>query len=167
MFLKTTQYVDLKYLKLIQDINYKYKEKNNQLDNYMKQICTTIEQSKKLLNLGISTDTSDMSIWKQTKDWKGKTIERRMKVDATPLNELSHIIMGFEEFEEYPAWSLGALIRLMPVKIDTFEMFFFEFRHQSIAYLNEWKLLHAEEGEDFFINSINMLEWLIKEYHIK
>lgn len=51
----------------------------------MVQIATTIEQSKKLEELGISTDTSDMSIWRQTKDWKGRPIERKIALSTVGM----------------------------------------------------------------------------------
>lgn len=137
----------------------------------MTQICTTREQSEKLQELGISTDTSDMSIWKQTKDWKGKTIERRMKVDATPLNELSHIVMGFEEFEEYPAWSLGALIRMLPdtIILDNGNVCGLSVLNIGVYYrcFVDKSIVQGFENESIFENCVDMIGWAVKNEHIK
>jgi len=74
----------------------------------MNKICTSIEQSKKLIELGIDVNTADMhySTW-------------------TILNEGEYILSPnqgetIEELQEdygnqvIPAWSLSALLRLMP-----------------------------------------------------
>ena len=74
----------------------------------MNKICTSIEQSKKLIELGIAVNTADMhySTW-------------------TILNEGEYILSPnqgetIEELQEdygnqvVPAWSLSALLRLMP-----------------------------------------------------
>ena len=67
----------------------------------MNQICTTIKQSKKLLKLGLNPNTSDM-YWR---DWK------RMTKDIS----ISHV--GKASKEDLPAWSLSAMIYLLPRKI--------------------------------------------------
>ena len=80
----------------------------------MNKICTTIEQSKKLIELGIDVNTADMhySTW-------------------TILNEGEYILspnqgQTIEELQEdygnqiIPAWSLSALLGLMP-KLYEFE----------------------------------------------
>ena len=55
----------------------------------MNKFCTTIEQSKKLLELGIDVNTADM-------------MHDRL------------IIIPFNDGSLIPAWSLSALLRLMP-----------------------------------------------------
>lgn len=66
----------------------------------MNKICTSIEQSKKLIELGIDINTADMKYSPLNPDipwvWVGK-----------PLIEKDAI----------PAWSLSALERLMPFQI--------------------------------------------------
>lgn len=61
----------------------------------MNKICTTIEQSKKLTELGLSRETSDMFYW-----------------CGTDLR-----IGGYKAQDkdtDIPAWSLSALLELMP-----------------------------------------------------
>lgn len=63
----------------------------------MTKICTDIEQSKKLLELGIDRNTADMYCW-----YSGK----RYYIEAMDDDDFNE--------EEGPAWSLTALLGLMP-----------------------------------------------------
>ena len=65
----------------------------------MNKICTDIEQSKKLLELGIDITTADMYWW-----YSGK----RYYIEAMDDGD-------FDETEGHiPAWSLSALMNLLP-----------------------------------------------------
>ena len=57
----------------------------------MSMICTSIEQSQKLVELGIGINTADMC-------WQN--------------NEFP---IGFNDDDAVPAWSLSALLELMPI----------------------------------------------------
>lgn len=61
----------------------------------MERICTSIEQSKKLLELGIDRKTSDMYYW----------CGSGLRIGGYKAQD--------EELD-IPAWSLAALLRLMP-----------------------------------------------------
>lgn len=117
----------------------------------MAQIATTIEQSEKLVKLGMNIYTADMHYW----------------FDAT-YNEWELFPYPTKNnVEKVHAWSLGALIELMPEYIDTYELFRIEIRHEEIVYLNASSLLHAIYGEDIFENCIRMIEFLVKNKFIK
>ena len=75
----------------------------------MNKMCTTIEQSKKLMELGIDTDTADMCykcivedpydlIVRPYSDWKEEYI----------------VLLRSGDAKVYPAWSLAALMNLLP-----------------------------------------------------
>ena len=75
----------------------------------MSKICTSIEQSKKLIELGIDTDTADMCykclgedpydlIVRPYSDWK----------------EEYKVLLRSGDAKVYPAWSLAALMNLLP-----------------------------------------------------
>ena len=75
----------------------------------MTKICTTIEQSKKLIELGIPKNTADMRI--------GNYVGKSGKVDGTNV----HYYTKEESFgapEIIPAWSLSALVDLMPKNVE-------------------------------------------------
>lgn len=67
----------------------------------MNKICTDIDQSKKLIELGIDINTADM-LW--TYDF--------MVNDINGLNVISEQLKPEEN--DIPAWSLTALLKLMP-----------------------------------------------------
>lgn len=67
----------------------------------MNKICTDIHQSKKLIELGIDTNTADMYY-----QWYSET--------ASAL----HVGKGSKKLNaDCPAWSLAALLKLMPKSI--------------------------------------------------
>lgn len=70
------------------------------------KICTSIEQSKKLLELGLDADTADMHYWTA---WAG-FISKEKRV--TPIVGLP----PKDAIETYwiPAWSLSTLLELLP-----------------------------------------------------
>ena len=78
----------------------------------MNKICTSIEQSKKLMELGIDTDTADMCykclgedpydlIVRPYSDWK----------------EEYKVLLRSGDAKVYPAWSLAALLSVLPFQI--------------------------------------------------
>lgn len=105
----------------------------------MAQICTTREQSKRLLELGISKNTADMS-WHFTNSraeslqWELRTTRLTTKENffgkigklAGPFYKHpdGSLMTGEEVFDkiwgkDLPAWSLGALIAMMPNVIES------------------------------------------------
>ena len=123
--------------------------------NFNSQICTTREQSERLLALGIKKETADMTIHIKNDDgWY---------VTAEPFYEWEddmNTIPSLEETEPIlPAWSLGRLIKLMP----------------------KTAIMHTQEGdarididmyaieilvsEDPIAEAVSVIEWLIKEGH--
>ena len=121
--------------------------------NFNSQICTTREQSERLLILGLKKETADMTIHiKNDGGWY---------VTADPFYEWEDdvdILPTLEETEQIlPAWSLGRLIKLMP----------------------RTAIIHTEEGDarididmyaieilvsdDSIAEAVSIIEWLIKE----
>ena len=69
----------------------------------MNKICTSLEQSKKLIELGIDVSTADM-FWHR-------------KLDGTHSLMVDDIMLKLDT----PAWSLSALLELMPPYLFEFE----------------------------------------------
>ena len=68
----------------------------------MNKICTSVEQSKKLIELGINVNTADM-FW--TYDFV-----------VNDINGLNVILDNLKpEENDIPAWSLSALFKLLPI----------------------------------------------------
>ena len=121
--------------------------------NFNSQICTTREQSERLLLLGLKKETADMTIHIKNDDgWY---------VTAEPFYEWEDDINTIPSLEEtepiLPAWALGRLIEMMP----------------------RTAIMHTQEGdtrididiyaieilvsEDPIAEAVSVIEWLIKE----
>ena len=70
----------------------------------MSKICTSIDQSKKIIELGLDIYTADMYWW-ECYGWK---------LNANPYTE--DVKNGFKKYELecIPTWSLSALLELIP-----------------------------------------------------
>ena len=121
--------------------------------NFKSQICTTREQSERLLSLGLKKETADMTIHIKNDDgWY---------VTAEPFYEWEDDMNTIPSLEEpepiLPAWSLGRLIKLML----------------------RTTIMHTQEGDtrididiyaieilvsdDPIAEAVSVIEWLIKE----
>ena len=79
--------------------------------NFTSQICTTCEQSERLIALGLKKETADMC-------WNKLTLH------GTPVTYPSQDVWSDYSIisdSHYPAWSLHRLIEMMPQWIDTTE----------------------------------------------
>lgn len=154
------------------------------------QICTTREQSKRLLAMGLNPETADMH-WHYTNSrseslkWRlepyrlttrenffGKidrlaTLQRK-RTDGTPMT-------GDEVFEEIwgkdvPAWSLHRLIELLPqhIHLDDYEdtHYWLVIDPMKVIYKNSYSswIYQCDEG-GLYDKLINTIEWTIKNNH--
>lgn len=78
------------------------------------QVCTTKEQSQRLLNLGLKPETADCQYAALVIDWKGNPISNP-KWRFYDHNK-GFIVQNFEQMECVPAWSLHRLIELCGVE---------------------------------------------------
>ena len=74
------------------------------------QICTTKEQSERLLALGLKKETADCQYAALVVDWKGNPISKP-KWRFYDHNK-GFIVQNFERMERIPAWSLHRLIEM-------------------------------------------------------
>lgn len=118
------------------------------------QICTTREQSERLLALGLKKETADMcwlnhALTEDYKDWR-----------AIPI---------FKDWEKWlrggiPAWSLHRLIEMMPKSIyhnkaDWYKVIY----NSSVCYERGEYCCYRSCEIDLYVDIINCIEWLIKE----
>ena len=76
----------------------------------MNKICTSIEQSKKLIELGIDVSTADMF-------WKNGVSDKYIQRFTPFVSSGTNIDYDYD----IPAWSLSALLELMPPYLFEFE----------------------------------------------
>lgn len=82
------------------------------------QICTTREQSERLLALGLKTETADCQHLAYTKDSRGNSIPKRNQKWFTRIGtEESVQVCGLMDATFIPAWSLHRLIELSDMGI--------------------------------------------------
>lgn len=99
---------------------------------FTSQICTTVEQSKKLIEIGLNPTTADMVYRNEIYDGKNYTI-------LSPINKLPPLS------QDTPAWSLHRLIEIIIMMYDT---------HDN-TYCVTW-------GDDVFDKIIYDIKWYIK-----
>lgn len=98
------------------------------------QICTTREQSERLLQLGLKKETADMHYWRYT-------ITGNWCLAAQP----------YEEDDDIPAWSLARIVELIDeaVQID-----------EDVCCLHD---VCFTISNDLYDNLCDCIEWLINE----
>lgn len=79
---------------------------------FTSQICTTKEQSERLLNLGLKAETADCQYAALVVDWKGTPISRPKWCFYN--HNKGFIVQNFERMERIPTWSLHRLLYLIP-----------------------------------------------------
>lgn len=122
--------------------------------NFTSQICTTKEQSKRLLALGLKMETADMYY-----------------LDYGPIGLIPQIkdIKTILEEDDIPAWSLHRLIEMMPSTIqDLYEL---DFNKQGVYYADfsngsfNFVQSFAKPDKTLYDNVIDCIEWLVKGKH--
>ena len=127
---------------------------------------TSIEQSKKLLELGLSANTADM-VWNVCVDDTARLLP---KDDWDATTEGGRILV--------PCWSVGALLELMPRDLfmatpkrkekfiiqtcDGWAVFYRQFAVKSIGKVYCWK-----EEQDLIDACYSMVIWLLENKFIK
>jgi hypothetical protein len=130
------------------------------------KICTTIEQSKKLIEFGVDVNTADM--------WY---INESGKPHIGAWTENQH------DWDDIPAWSLGALLDLTPQRILRKDKV-----HDEMAYVPSYRRIitptsifysdgnntmdyiqfsYGENGTDLTDATFKMICWLFKNGYIK
>ena len=122
--------------------------------NFKSQICTSREQSERLLALGLKKETADCVWIEMSKDdWR---------VDANGWKEYYSII----EEGIVPAWSLYRLIEMMPEEMYGGLLCIFKdlIRYEEVI-MDRLEAHFEAVGDNMYENAISCIEWLIKEGH--
>lgn len=117
--------------------------------NFNSAVCTSIEQSRKLLSLGLKKETADMVHYYGSDGW--------VIVPLGDDEKISHT--------EIPAWSLSRLIEMMPFRVGRYNHLGVIVNKEDIELidLEEGTVDIAWEKENLYDNILDCIEWLIKE----
>ena len=127
--------------------------------NFNSQICTTREQSDRLLALGLNKETADCALLPLTDEVTSVLVK-------PSTNDIKFTI---------PAWSLGRLLEMLPSPIPISEDLptFHHYAYLDLSKVSAhyyWedydgaeKALASFYGNGFFAVIVDATEWLIKE----
>ena len=134
----------------------------------MNKTCTAVDQSKKLIELGIDVNTADMCYLND------------IKLNANSYNVA--ISLWSDYYEITPAWSLSALLGLMPkvisIKVGKYSAYRYDLEWQfandnSLRYVghNRKCLIdiysdHDDEWKDSIDTAFEMVCWLLENRKI-
>ena len=127
--------------------------------NFKSQICTSREQSERLLALGLKKETADM--------WRGFLVGGETLVPTEDVDLYNFYV------EPIPAWSIHRLIVMMPKCVMAHSIgddsprlhpYVPKFDYQGVTIENIDEILaDFYQHTDLFDNIIDCIEWLIKE----
>ena len=125
------------------------------------QICTSVEQSKRLLDLGLNPETADMVYTDANLPYKKDEFRLICKEYSQLHKEVNYEISPFTFI---PAWSLHRLIEIVNLKIQ------FRLKEKTTVI---YGISHSQpfqsfsgfgiDGKSYYNSVINAIEWLIKE----
>lgn len=132
---------------------------------FKSSVCTSIEQSKRLLELGLKKETADCMYSVMTKSYNGRYIleeDRQYNLILFRQEEVQSV--GFSHYEHIPAWSLHRIIELMPEVIFDALLCVFKdsIRYEALVF-DRIEVLNDVVSDNMYDNAIATIEWLIKE----
>lgn len=137
----------------------------------MNRLCTTKQQSQRLLEAGVSPGTADFYLQRitETEDWSIDNVQDQL---VEPWMDKSVL---FDMDLYYPAWSLSNLIDMMPPAIDSLGTLYLcaglnakkynaDNKVKAHQYSIEYGVRYTSHRyDDPFEAFIEAIEWLIKE----
>ena len=115
-------------------------------------ICTSIEQSRRLLELGLKKETADMYLYQHILDWKSS-------------------LEPVDDEECIPAWSLSRLIEFMPYCIKVNDIaWVFSMSQDYVRYDmhgSQKAYIGLQMNDDPYSAVIDCMQWLIDTGHFE
>ena len=118
--------------------------------NFKSQICTSREQSERLLALGLKPETADMYY----RFFDENTYEINTTWETMWEYSTSYKVTA-------PAWSLHRLIEIVPSTIN--KMLWFTITPYTALYDSFDYIKYFDSKDNLYDNIIGCIEWLIKE----
>lgn len=138
--------------------------------NFNSQICTTREQSERLLALGLKKETADCGLIYITHDLSGKEIEAEfLGITAELWESDERTTVLFSKQKQIPAWSLHRLVSLLPDYIVVNSSsglnpnFYLNIRDGFVSYKDNRGFSYGSTSGNMYDAIISMISFLIKE----
>lgn len=132
---------------------------------FKSQICTTVEQSDRLLGLGLKPETADMHyLWGGY--WHPVLEDWAHAVGDYPFDFEGEEEQGEWELRHHPAWSLHRLIEMMPFDVipeGGFDNCFTLIKNYPQGYSVEYDGFSYYYKENIYDTLIDAIEHLISE----
>ena len=136
---------------------------------FKSQICTTREQSERLLAMGLKADTADM-MWSAITVIRNRPVQLpSWKLSPVYFPHKSRFLSEDEEQVFIPAWSLHRLVEMVPLTIWHTEYednprlkHVFWFSKYAPSY-DSTEDIDFREHPNLYDNIIDCIEWLINE----
>ena len=129
---------------------------------------TTIEQGKRLVELGLDPNTCDGIYAAKVVDWEGKKVKNPKYRIYVGEKLGKAIVQNFESIDEIPAWSFGNLLELFPRTIEcdciSYDLVY-NFGSGAISYKEEYgsdTIIEFFVESDPFENIIDCFNWLLE-----
>lgn len=121
----------------------------------MSKICTDLEQSRKLVELGIEPNTADM--------YFEPSVGFRTEPSEIKVGDIKNA-----HPRSVPAWSLSALLQLMPITCDVIKDFHNRYYCSNKFDDNDFDTWHLTTScENPIDAAVEMVVWLLKNGYIK
>lgn len=139
------------------------------MNEFNSQVCTSVEQSKRLLAMGLKPETADMYItnmsikgFQYTDPWQ---IGSKPYKDAMSFWAEKGIKLENENWEIIPAWSLHRLMEMLPNEIPMEDYYLILGVSFNCVYYadNEFAEVFQSFDGNTYSCIIKCVEWLIKE----
>ena len=120
--------------------------------NFKSAICTSREQSERLLALGLKKETADCNY-------------PLSMIDGKPCQNCPRIGNPLEQnYNAFPAWSLHRLICMLPEEINGGLLCVFKdsIRYEEVI-MDRLEAHFEVVGDNMYENALSCIEWLIKE----
>lgn len=140
--------------------------------NFTSQICTTKEQSERLLALGLKKETADMHYY-HTVDFEGNEVWYSSIIPYENVVMASDFVGETEirlENHTIPAWSLHRLMEMIPFNLKDKNGYTYDFIIEddntiSYYYFSEqsWYCIKYWGKDNLYDNFIDCIEWLINQ----
>lgn len=108
----------------------------------------TIEESGRLIELGVDPKMASMVSWKQTENWQRKSVlDNKEHLQLKPFRPM---VMGFERFDCKDIFTLTDLLSILPKEIDGYHL---TIEASEKGYDVGYELYDSFEDRTFFMGS--------------